>query len=199
MAFIQSNMGFATLIDLRIAIDESTLRFWLIGIHRTTSDRTNLATAIETATNDTAVHVDTGDINITVSYITTAKHVSASVKLVVTRLCIVEFLNILIIVSSSRACHVLIAVTDATVVDGYVGRTEDTTTLATAIDIAVDGRNTVGEASAVEVADDDMRLTENIAGIVGHVADQTIMVTHATSPTATEDVTRHTTLDIGIS
>ena len=193
-------MGLAALVDLRIAIDKGTVRCWLIWIHRTTTDRTNLATAIETAANDTAVHIDTSGINVAVCHISATKHVTTSVEQVIARFGIVEFLDILIIVSGSRASHILIAVTDATVVDGHVGRTEDTTALTTAIDIAVDSGNTVGETGAVEVADDNVRLAENIAGIVivSHIANQTIVITHTASPAATEDVTRHTALDVGI-
>ena len=45
-------------------------------LHGTTSDRTNLTATIKAATYSTAIHIDSGAVNVTVNYVTATKDVS---------------------------------------------------------------------------------------------------------------------------
>ena len=89
--------------------------------------------------------------------------------------------------------------------------TEHGTTLATTIGITLNGRNTLCEAIALNVAlmilmntDDDVGFTINIVrgrsshSIVFTIHRSSCMITDITLPSATIDVTNHTTLDVGI-
>ena len=189
MTLVQGNSGLARLVDLCQAVAEGSFRCSSICIHRTTTDGAYLTTTIETAADDTAVHLDVRDVDIAVSHITATEDVTTHIEQVVARLGIVKFLDI---------ATVLIAVADLSVVDSHVSRAEDTAALTATVDITVDGGNTIVEVGAVEVANDDMRLTEDIRCVVRDSTDLTGMITHATTPAATIDVTYHAALDIGV-
>ena len=185
----QGYPGATRLVDLRFAIDEGTVRCCRPFLHRTTTDRTDLTAAIKAATDDTAIHLDIGEVDITVGHITATEDITAPVEQVVASLHVVEFLHIFII---------LIAIADASVVDGDISRAEDATTLTTAVDITVDGRNAIEETGSREVTDDDMHLSVTVVLIVGHVADESLVITDTTAPATAIDITSRTAQNIGI-
>ena len=186
----QGYPGATRLVDLRLAVDEGIVRCCSTFLHRTTTDRSDLTAAIKATTDDTAIHLDIGEVDITVGHITATEDITASVEQVVTGLHVVEFLHIFII---------LIAIADASVVDGDISRAEDATTLAAAVDITLNGRNAIEETGSREVTDDDMGIAATVTRIVGHIADESLVITHATTPATAVDITYHTTIDISIS
>ena len=179
-------MRLTGLINLSRIIDEG-MGGRGVGLHRSTTDRTNLTTTVETTADDTAIDLHVGDVHITVGDVTATEHVTTLIQQVVAFLGIVELLHVLAI---------FVAEADTAVVDGHISRTEDTTTFTTAVDITVNRRDTVIDTGAAELTNYDMTSTENIRRRV--VTDLTAMITHAASPATTIDITHHTTLDIGV-
>ena len=89
-----------------------------------------------------------------------------------------------------------VAIADKSIVEGDVGRSEYRTTFTTTVSITLDGRNTVDEAGAIQLTNDDVRLTKNIT--CRGITDSADVITYTTSPSAAIDVTCRTTFDIGI-
>ena len=89
------------------------------------------------------------------------------------------------------------SITDKTLVERDVSRTEHSTTLTATVSVTLDGGNTIDETGAVELTDDNMCLTEDI--ICRAFADGSCVITYTTLPTTTIDVTCRTAFYIGIS
>ena len=188
MTIIENHLGGTRHIDMGFTI--AVQSFGRTCQNRATPYRADLTAAIQSTADGAAPHHYIGGVDITVGHIAATKHVTALVELVVANLNIVEFLNIL---------TVHITVTDIAIVDRDVGRAEDGTAFTTAIDIAGNGWNAIKEAAAADIADDNIRLTEDIVGIIGDVADESVVPTHMTTPAAAIDITHRATfyIDIG--
>ena len=176
--------------DVSILILQSTCV--TATLHGATSDRTNLTATIEASTYGTAIHVDGGAVNVTVSYITATKDISGEFQ--VTRLLVVEFLD----VGPIRLIGLigLIPIPDITVVDSNFRRAIYRTTFTTTIYITGDGRSTTIKSISACFTDYYVCLSRTIA--CSRCSNGTIMVTYVSLVTATIDVTCRTTLDIGI-
>ena len=97
----------------------------------------------------------------------------------------------------------MVHITDIAVVDGEVCRTEHSATLATGIDITLDGGHAAIEAEVGKVGRQffsytyhHIRITLNVT--IAASADGTYMLAYATFPTATIDITYRTAENIGI-
>ena len=198
MTIIQINIGLTTFVYLCVGIDERTCGTCSTFFYRASSDRTNLTTAIQAATNDTTIHRDIRASYVTVGYITTTKDVTTLVQQVVTRFNVVQLLYIFIY-RRLFCTGILIAITNISIVDGDIGIAVDGTTFTTTIDVTGDGRNTIGIAGTILLANNYVGFTVSV--VVCYITDFTSMMTHRASPATTIDVTYRTAFDIssGIS
>ena len=195
------DMRLTSLEDAGITVHQACV----VGIfvpYSTTSDRTNLTAAIEVATKRTTIHRDIGIIHIAVHHIATTKGITCQLDSI--RSLVVQFLDIFID-SSPRGSRVLITIAHITVVDGQVGSTIYGTTLTTAIDITLDGRNTIIEAVAVCLTDSHIGYSRNFSctqvdsSFHEFSVNSVVVHTNCSQITTTIDVTGHTTfnLDVG--
>ena len=174
-----------TLVDFGHVIGEDTSR--RILQHRTTSDRTNLTTSVETTAHRTAIHRDVGEIGITVGHITTTKDIASFIEQIITCFGIVKHRYIVI---------VFVFVTDMTIIERDKRCTVDGTTFATTIDITIDGWIARKVIIITYHTYDNMSLALNISILGGRYG--TRMESYRAFPSTTIDVTNRTTLDIGI-
>ena len=230
IAFIQFDIGLTRLIDSGGTINH----------HRTTYG-SNLTTSEDAGTNLTTIHRHVGNIDTTVIDITTTIETTRLIEAVATQthftcLVVIGFIVKLRLITgwisssrilgvwirSGRIYHRTLIVLHLTciqmdiayiaIAEREVCLTKHGTTLATTIGITLNGRNTLCEAIAVDVAlmilmntDDDVGFTiDIIRGRSGHSIVFTIhrcscMIADITFPSATIDVTGRTTLDVGIS
>ena len=201
--FIESYIGLACLINSL----QGTYAIILSGsIDDTTSDGSNLTATKEGVTYVTAIHLDVGDIHTTVVDITTTEDTATIIQtvssvarpgLVVQFLLIVVRAYLFVVeISISSGFATEVTITDKSIVKCNVGSTKYGTTLTTTVSITLDSRKTIDEIGAVFLSDDDVCLTKDITCCSS--INCTSVITYATSPATTIDVTCRTTLDISI-
>ena len=155
-----------------------------------------------------SVHRDIRSVDTAIVYIAAAKDITTILEAVrtVALPCLIVQLLLIVATAISNTDELRpwistrlvseIAITDVTLVQCDIGRSKHGTTLTTTVCITLDGRNTIGKRSAIEVADDNMGLTRNI--VCGCIADSTRMISHCSCPSATIDITAGAALDVGI-
>ena len=154
----------------------------------------------------TAIHLHVRNIHTTVVDIAATEDTAAIVQTVgtITRPClVVQFLLVVVraslyVVEVGICCRhsAEVAIADKSIVDCDVGRSEYRATFTTAVSITLDSWNTVDEAGAIQLTNDDVRFTKDIT--CRGITDSADVITYTTSPSAAIDVTCRTTLDIGI-
>ena len=185
----------------KIDIIESTVSTALLG--RATPDSSNLATTIETVTDDASPQRDVRVVHITIIVVTTTIGIAAVFQSVVGRSLRVCSIRPSLVVDFLYIISILIFIAYIGIIDGQVGRTIDGTSLTTAISITLDDRYTLVEAIASRqcgliLADTDHHIgnTGDISGI--RSIQFALMLTYRTFPAAAIDITDRTALNIGI-
>ena len=145
----------------------------------------------------TAIHLDIGDVHITIVDITATEDTSTIIKSVCTVTCpclIVEFLLIVVrayldIIEVDICCRygIKMTITDKALVERDVRSTKYSTTLTTTVGVTLNGGQSINETGAVELTDNDVCLTKDVT--CRGFADFTSVIAYATSPAATIDVT----------
>ena len=202
-------------LDARLAALEDGLQlahgvFLATQLNLATADGGNLATAEDAVADIAAIHKYVGEIDITVVDVTGTEDAAAVQQTVeahavgprlVVNLLLVVFVPVGIGIVSAVG---IIDIAYVAVVDFHIGAAIDRTTLAAAIDIALDGRDAVGETGTIQLADDHVRLTQDVvlegAGYgERHAVERSCgVLAHVALPAATIDVTAHTALDIDV-
>ena len=121
MTVVHLHAGLTSLVDAGITVHHTSV----VGVFvpdGTTSDRTNLTTTVEAATQCTAIHLHVGVVHIAVDHITATEGITCQLDGI--GLLVVKFLDILVH-GGSRCSSIHIAIADITIVDGQVGSTID--------------------------------------------------------------------------
>ena len=205
-----------TMIDLdvrlTIFIDAVQRTFAVLvarGCHRTSSDGCNLTATKDTVTNEAAIHLDVRIVHTTVVDIAATKGVSATHQTVMTHVVgpglVVQLLFVVLVPLGGRIVlpSRVIDVADIAVVDGEVGCSEDSTALATTIDVTLDGGHAaieteVGKVASLLLTDAYHHIGLAIDICTGVGRDGTYVFTHAAFPSAAIDIAHAATKNIGI-
>ena len=192
---------------------------WARGLSLATSNGCNLTTTKQRITYMTIVHIHMGVIYTTIIDISSTKHAATVIQIRVgNKVSLAVFPSIvsdvffitLINGSGLIICSFcIIYITDITIIDGDVTCTIHSTTLATSVCIALNGRNTINEWSSVDLTDDYIGLTKNIIGIwildarihfffLAVLGNYLSMQAHGTLVASTIDITASTAFYIHI-
>ena len=197
LAAIDIDVGRSRLEDVGIGIDDGGAGY---GFHRAASDDADLTAAIDAAAHLSIINIYVRILGIAVGHIASTEDVTRIEQAVLALLGVgvipvVEFLDI---VGSTEGVGVgaVVAVADVAVVDAHVGRAVDGAALAAAVDVALDGGDTIAEGVAGEVADDDVGASADV--VVGHGQRGGIMIADVALPSAAIDVADAAAFDVGI-
>ena len=201
MTFIEFHIGLACLVDTHQPTD--TIVF-SAGMDDATSNGSNLTASEEGVTHVASIHLHVSDIHTAVVDVATAEDTATVVQTVgaVTGPgLVVKFLLVVVraysnIVEVARGHCIEVSVADEALVERDIRGAEYGTTLATAVGVTLDGWDTVEEAVAVKLTNDDVCFAEDV--IRRAFADGSGMIAHASPPTAAIDVTGLTALNIGM-
>ena len=152
------------------SIGHGACRCRCVCFQRSSPDGAYLTAAIYAATHYAAVNLHVCIVHIAIGHISTAKDVATVIKLVVALCFVIEFLHIVIAALGVS----FVSVSYATVVYVHMGCTVDGTTLATAIDVAGDGRYAVDMARTAGVANDNVGIAEDVVGVCCNIANESI-------------------------
>ena len=189
------DVGLACLEDAGAVVHDAVgiVRSGFGKLEGAATDGAYLAATIETAAHGAAIHIDIGVVNVAVHHIAATEDVAGKLQVIGFR--IVQLRHI-VVYGFCVGAGVLGAVAHIAVVHRDVGRAIDRAALATAIDVALDGGNTVTEVCAPLLTDNHIGLGQKVANKVG--VDFSGMIAYMTLVAAAIDVTAHAALDVGI-